>query len=214
MDSGTLLVGLAGPAAAVVGEGGAGGGPAGGRGPDLGPRALMAWTEGVYRPVFGGVGPFALRENGEREEKKRGRERREKKRVRALPSFFSFLSLLTRARAPSSFLLPALFRLRLRRPQVRGQRPGHLQGAVGAPHVSGRGVLREGAIKKNGQSAGFRAAGGVGPTPPLFFFCSRPPLPVPFPGPSCGTTPPPAWPSCATRPGRRRTGRAAPTPAS
>jgi hypothetical protein len=28
---------------------------------------LMAWTEGVYGPVFSGVGPFALRENGEEE---------------------------------------------------------------------------------------------------------------------------------------------------
>jgi len=127
VDEGTLLVGLAGPAAAVVGEGG--GAPSA---PSLGPRALMAWTEGVYGPVFGGVGPFALRENGE------GRRRQREKTVKERACFacfvlFSFLYILFLC--PLSPFHPPPRRLRLWRPQVRGQRPGHLQGAVGAPHV-------------------------------------------------------------------------------
>ena len=71
VDGDSLLVGLSGPAATVVGGGGGAEGAA--SPPSLGPRALMAWTEGVYGPVFSGVGPFALRENGEEErEGKRG----------------------------------------------------------------------------------------------------------------------------------------------
>ena len=76
VDGDTVLVGLSGPAAAVVGEGE---GIPGVSPPSLGPRALMAWTEGVYGPVFGPVGPFALRENGE--------ERMEKIKPRARFSF-------------------------------------------------------------------------------------------------------------------------------
>lgn len=128
VDGGTLLVGLAGPAAAVLGAREA---AAPADSPALlGPRALMAWTEGVYGPVFRGIGPFALRENGERWE--RGERERRKKTPRARFALSSppplYLTLIF-------FLRTLIFRLRLRRPEVRGQRPGHLKGAVGAPHV-------------------------------------------------------------------------------
>ena len=179
VDSGTLLVGLAGPAAAVVGEGGAGGGPAGGRGPDLGPRALMAWTEGVYRPVFGGVGPFALRENGEEREK---RERGGKNRVRAPSSFFS-LSPHTRVRA---LFLPSP------RPLQTTSSATSSSGATPRPSPRGGGCTTrewtggfEGGSKKKkmDKARGLGLLGGVGPTPPRFFFCSRPPPPPPRPLP-------------------------------
>jgi hypothetical protein len=101
VDEHTLLVGLAGTAAAVVGEG------AGENGVELGPRGLMAWTEGVYGPVFGGVGPFALRENGEKEERRERMEREgwiERDSVRA----FVFPRPLTHSTpAHPPLLLPA-----------------------------------------------------------------------------------------------------------